>query len=110
MRTISGTTPAGVGETYIPVNRYSDVTNVQVIVTGTVTFTVDWTLDNIRVGAGSAVNLPANGVDAASANWTNLIASGSATAAGQAAFPVDSLRVNITAGTGTVSYRITQEP
>lgn len=110
---LQGTTPAGVGATYIPVDRSADVTNVQVIANGTVTFTVDWTNANIRIGGktgGNPVNVREGGVDAASATWENLIASGSASTSGQAAFPIDALRIDITAGTGSVTYRIVQQP
>lgn len=110
MRTNTGTTAAGIGATYIPINRYVDSTSIQLTVSGTVTFTVDYTLDNIRPGAAaSAVNAPGNGVAAASATWETLVSSGSVGTVASLDVPVDSLRINITAGTGTVSWRIIQE-
>lgn len=113
MAVTRGQTPDGTGATYIPLDRTSDSTNIQVVAVGTVTFTVDWTNDSIRAGASGGtnpVNVRDESVAAASAEWVNLIASGSASAAAQLAFPVDSLRINITAGTGSVKYTILQQP
>lgn len=114
-RPITGQTPAGVGATYIVVEAFEDTVNIQASVNGTVTYTVDWTNQNVLydTAALSAVNLsqPADAsryVDPASADWVNLIVSGSADANGQLQFPVFALRINITAGTGSVDYAITQ--
>ena len=117
-RPITGTTPAGTGATYIVV-ECEENSSIQVIANGTVTFTVDYTLENILYDATaqSAVNIGnPNGryVAPASAVWTNLIASGSADA--QAALVDGSgnqivpfaFRINITVGTGSVTYTITQ--
>lgn len=109
----SGTTPAGTGATYIPLDRTAEPTNVQVTVNGTVTFTVDWTVDSILMGAAGGsnpVNVREGSVAAASATWNNLIASGSADANAQISYPVAALRINITGGTGSVNWKIIQEP
>lgn len=116
-RPFVGTTPAGVGAHYIPVEAFEDDTNIQVIANGTVTFTVDSTVQNIlydtaaiaAVNIGPQVAESDRYVDPASAVWTNVIASGSASANAQLANePIFALRINITAGTGSVSYHITQ--
>ena len=109
MRPIRLTTAVGVGATYIPVNRYCDDTSIVVVANGTVTFTVDSTLDNIRPTAG-LVNSPSDAVAAASAVWINEIASGSVDANAHITKPIDSLRVNITAGAaGSVSITVVQD-
>lgn len=112
-RPIVGETAAGVGATYIVVDQAADDTNVQVDAIGTVTFTVDWTNQNILHGAPTAINLvqasdPDRYVAAASAQWTNLIASGAADAAAQLSSPIFAIRIDITAGTGSVGYAINQ--
>lgn len=112
-RPIVGSTAAGVGIKYIPVDRYQDDLSIQCDAIGTVTFAVDWTNDNIFFDAAtiaSAINLqPREGLkDPTAAIWTNLIASGSADVSGTAGFPVMFLRINITAGTGSVNYVINQ--
>ena len=115
-RPYTGTTPVGVGITYIIVEPEDD-TNIQVIANGTVTFTVDTTIQNITYDAAalSAVNI-ATGLDASryvaptAAVWTNAIASGSASATvALANEPIFAVRINITAGAaGSVSYHIAQ--
>jgi hypothetical protein len=113
-RPIVGETPAGVGATYIVVEGYEDDVNIQVIANGTVTFTVDYTLQNILYDATAiaAVNIGnAEGryVDPASAVWINEIASGSAsTQSTMTDTPIFALRINVTAGTGSVGYVIAQ--
>ena len=114
-RPIVGGTPDGVGATYIVVEAFEDTVNIQTSVIGTVTYTVDWTNQNILydTAALAAVNLnqPADTsryFDPAGADWVNFIASGSADANGQLQFPVFALRINITAGTGSVDYTVTQ--
>lgn len=112
-RPIVGQTAAGVGATYIVVDQACDDTRIQVIANGTVTFTVDYTNQNILHGAPTAVNIvQPNDADRyvapASATWINGIASGSASAEDELRTPVFALRINITAGTGSVSYHINQ--
>lgn len=113
-RPFVGETPAGVGITYIPVEVFQANTNVQAIAVGTVTFTVDTTLENILydTAAQAAVNLQGDSsryVDPASAVFTNLIASGSVSATASVNdTPIFAVRINITAGTGSVRYAITQ--
>lgn len=111
-----GETPAGTGETYIIIEADERPTHVQVIANGTVTFTVDYTNQNILYDAAAqaAVNItpqvanPDRYVDPASATWINLIASGSASAAASLDVPAFAIRINITAGAGSVSWHITQ--
>lgn len=115
-RPIVGETPAGTGATYIVVEGYEDDVNVQVTAEGTVTFTVDWTNENILYDAAAraAVNISPGGINndryiaPTDATWTNLITTGSADATAQTGFPIFALRINITAGTGSVRYHITQ--
>lgn len=115
-RPIVGTTPAGVGAKYIVVEQDADDYTIQVIANGTVTFTVDWTVQNILYDAAAiqAVNIRPQVaeadryVDPASAVWNNLIATGSANANADLDFPVFAFRINITAGTGSVTYTIMQ--
>jgi hypothetical protein len=111
-RPIVGSTAAGVGIKYIPVDRYNDDLSIQCDAIGTVTFTVDWTNDNIyyNTAAQSAINLqPREGLkDPTAAIWGNLIASGSVDVSGTAGFPVNFLRINITVGAGSVNYVINQ--
>ena len=112
-RPFTGETPAGVGITYIPVEAFQANTNVQAVAVGTVTFTVDTTLENILYDAAAkaAVNISDDSryVDPASAAFTNLIASGSVDATASVNdTPIFAVRINITAGTGSVRYAITQ--
>lgn len=118
-RPITGTTPAGTGATYIPVESFEDDTTVRVTVNGTVTFTVDSTQENIlydatalaavNVGGGNAGNPNDRYVAPADAVWENEITSGSVDA--QATITqklVFGIRINVTAGTGSVTYHILQ--
>lgn len=114
-RPITGQTANGTGATYIVVESFEDTVNIQASINGTVTYTVDWTNMNILYDATAlaAVNVvqPDDApryVAPASADWVNFIASGSVDANGQLQFPVFAVRINITAGTGSVSYYITQ--
>lgn len=116
-RPIVGRTPDGIGAHYIVVDGYQDDLNIQVVANGTVTFTVDSTLQNIlySTAAQAAVNVGGQTppeqdryVDPASAVWTNEIASGSADARDTIVGPVFAIRINITVGTGSVSYHIAQ--
>lgn len=112
-RPVVGVTAAGTGATYIPLNRHASRTNIHVVANGTVTFTVDSTLDTILWDATAlqAVNLTglsADHVAPANALWVNEIASGSVSADAQLNSPVGAVRIDITAGTGTVGFRIQQ--
>ena len=115
-RPFTGVTADGTGIKYIVVEAFESDTNIQVIANGTVTFTVDTTIENIMYDAATkdAINIasPADDsryVDPTSAVWTNVIASGivSATVA-LVSQPIFAVRINITAGTGSVRYAITQ--
>ena len=118
VRPITGTTPAGVGATYIVVESFQDDTQVQVIANGTVTFTVDSTIQNIlydatalaavNVGGGNAGNPNDRYVAPVDATWANEIVSGSADAAVTLTELVFAIRINITAGTGSVTYTVAQ--
>lgn len=115
----TGTTPVGVAPTYIVVDPVLESTTVQVIANGTVTFTVDFTDQNIMYDAAAqaAVNVGGYGnpnaryVVPASAVWTNLIASGAVSAKANIGNDelVFAIRINITAGAaGSVTYTINQ--
>ena len=118
-RPITGTTPDGVGITYIVVEPFSDDISIQCIANGTVTYTVDSTYQNILYDATAqaAVNIGNPNdrfVAPTAAIWTNQTASGSASAsdniddgAGNDVL-VFALRVNITAGTGSITYTVNQ--
>jgi hypothetical protein len=116
IRPFTGTTPVGVGATYIIVETQPSDTDIQVVANGTVTFTVDTTLQNITYDATAlnAVNLQSlessRYVAPTAAIWTNLIASGSISARAQLTDnAVFAIRINITAGVaGSVTYAITQ--
>ncbi len=107
---ITGETAAGVGTTYIVVDAAEDTVNIQTTAIGTVTtLTIDWTNDNILMGGSTAVNvvMPDDGrfIAPASATWTQIA---TAVGASQLQFPVFAIRIDITAGTGSVRYAITQ--
>lgn len=112
-RVITGETPAGVGATYIVVEGFEDTVNIHTQAIGTVTtLTIDWTNQNILYDATAlaAVNVnvpndPGRYVAPTSADWNNIV---SAVGATQLQFPVFAIRIDITAGTGSVAYQITQ--
>lgn len=116
-RPFTGTTPVGVGATYVIVETCLDDWRVHAVANGTVTFTVDSTSQNITYDAAgqAAVNVamptdPGRYVAPTAADWDNEIASGSVDAsAAVSAKPVFAFRINITAGAaGSVSYTIQQ--
>lgn len=97
MRPISRS-QTGVGEVVIPVNRFEANTSIQVAVTGTVTYAVDWTLDDPQES---------------SPQWSDFLAGAfGSSAAGATAidYPVRALRLNVTAGAGTATVKIMQAP
>lgn len=103
-------TPAGTGETYIPIDRYSPAITIQCDAIGTITFTVDYTLDDVVRGQANSYDVNNENIVApASAQWTNLIASGSADVAYNGSLSARCLRVNRTVGTGQVRIRVSQE-
>lgn len=110
--TLRGTTAAGVGITYIPVDRFQSYLTAQLVANGTVTYTVDGTGDNIlwNTATLAAANLQNRhgAVDASNATWDNLQASGSASGDFTAEGRYRCLRINITAGTGSVTFIINQ--
>lgn len=115
-RPFTGTTPTGVGASYVIVETCLDDWRVHVVANGTITFTVDSTSQNITYDATDqlAVNVampsdPGRYVAPTAADWDNEIASGSADAsAAVSGKPVFAFRINKTAGTGSVSYTIQQ--
>jgi hypothetical protein len=115
-RPIVGQTAANVvAATYIVVEASSDDTRIQVVANGTVTFTVDSTLQNIMYDAATQAAWNVGGGDPdryvvpASAVWTEELASGSVSAVVEIINqPVFAIRINQTAGTGSVSYHILQ--
>jgi len=114
-RPITGTTPTGVGIKYIIVEAgHVDDTSIRVIANGTVTFTVDSTYENILYDATAkaAINIGNPNeryVAPTDAVWKNEIASGSVTATTLLqSEPIFAIRINITAGTGSVTYTILQ--
>jgi len=112
-RVITGETAAGVGATYIVVEGFEDTVNIQTQANGTVTtLTIDWTNQNILYDATAlaAVNIntpndPGRYSAPASADWNQIA---TAVGASQLQFPVFAIRIDITAGTGSVVYQITQ--
>lgn len=93
----------GVGVSNVcPPNQYVTPFNIalNVLVTGTVTYTVQYTFDDVF----AAGYLPASG------NWTahpNLTAQ-TATKDSNIAYPVTGVRLNVTAGTGNAVLTIIQ--
>jgi hypothetical protein len=113
-RPIVGTTATGTGATYIIVSGHSPRTTINLVANGTVTFTVDSTIQKINWDAtalANCVNLQPNNeawVAPASATWVNEVASGSVDANASLSTPINGIRIDITAGTGSVGYRIQQ--
>lgn len=109
-RVIRGQTPAGTGATYIPIDRYIDNIDAAFTANGTVTFTVDYTLDNIVRSQASSYDVVGNDdlIAPGSADWRNLIASGTVDVTFQGKRAAYALRINITAGTGSVSFLVAQ--
>lgn len=116
-RPITGQTAANVvAATYIVVEASADDTRIQVVANGTVTFTVDSTLQNIMYSTAAQgtwnVSQPRDSdryVDPAAAVWTEELASGSVSAVVELINqPIFAIRINQTAGTGSVSYHILQ--
>ena len=107
-----GRTADGTGAKYIVIEADERPTNIQLVVNGTVTaYTVDWTNQNILFDSKeqSGVNAIAEEdryTEAGSAVWTQLF--DQTATQGQLDFPAFALRINITAGTGSISYHITQ--
>lgn len=90
----TGTSPLGVLDTY----RSPFNVGIGVKVTGTATYTIEHTFDDVLL------------TNPASATWYSHVAlvGLSVNADGNYAFPVTAVRVNMTAGTGTVTATIIQ--
>lgn len=88
----------GTGSKVIPVDRFRDSMSLQVVVTGTATWNIKWTADNVYR-------------DAAPYQWNDPPAGalgGSASAVAHLTFPMMALQLNVTAGTGTVEVTVLQ--
>jgi hypothetical protein len=93
----------GVGNSAVyPADHYVSPFNValSVIATGTITYTVQYTFDDVF----------ASNFTAASANWTNhpSLTAQTATASSNIAYPVRGIRITTSAGTGTAALTIIQ--
>lgn len=102
-------TVAAAGTYYFPVNRYTDNTVVTVDLTTLTITSVDYTIDNVRVGAktgGNPRNLPDNGVAVGDAMWVAITAG--ATGEYVANHTVDTIRV-VLAGTGSANITVGQD-
>lgn len=98
MPTITG---VGTSAIWVP-DRRPVPTNIAVAVdiTGTVTYTVQYTYDNVQAPGFT----PAGATWRSHATLVNLSANGD----GNFAYPPRGIRLNVTAGTGTCSLRIIQ--
>jgi hypothetical protein len=98
---ILSVTGVGVSAVYPP-DHYVSPFNVSlgVLVTGTVTYTVQYTYDNVF----------ASGYVPASGNWVDhpSLTSQTATKDSNIAYPVSGIRISVSAGTGTAKLTATQ--
>jgi len=93
----------GVGNTPVcPTDHYVSPFNValSVVVSGTVTYTVQYTFDNVF----------AAGFNPSTANWTNhpSLTAQTISASSNIAYPVMGIRLSTSAGTGTATLTIIQ--
>ena len=98
---VSSVTGVGVSSVYPPDNYVSPFNlALSVLVTGTVTYTVQYTFDDVF----------ASGFSAASANWVDhpSLTAQSATKDSNIAYPVRGVRINVTAGSGSVRFTVIQ--
>lgn len=98
---VSSVTGVGVSSVYPPDNYVSPFNlALSVLVTGTVTYTVQYTFDDVF----------ASGFSAASANWIDhpSLTAQSATKDSNIAYPVRGVRINVTAGSGSVRFTVIQ--
>ena len=84
---------------WIPVDNYSIPTNISLhaVVNGTVTTTIQYTVDDIQDSTVTPTAFSVTGMSAISANT-----------AGNIAFPVRAIRISNTAGTGSTTLTILQ--
>lgn len=110
--TIRGTTAAGTGTTYIPVDRLQAQMSIQFVANGTVTFTIDGTGDNVLYDTATIAAANMQGrkdlVDPSAAMWDEIVASGSSSGDAFTERKFRALRIAITAGSGSVTYVINQ--
>jgi hypothetical protein len=98
---VSNITGVGVSSVYPPDNYVSPFNlALSVLVTGTVTYTVQYTFDDVF----------ASGFSPASANWVDhpSLTAQTATKDSNIAYPVRGVRINVTAGTGTARLTVIQ--
>lgn len=89
----------GAGSKVIPVNRFETYTTVQIAVTGTVTWTLKWTLANVQRGETPAwADHPAGALTGSGADDAVFD------------FPIMALQLAVASGTGTVEAIIIQAP
>jgi hypothetical protein len=93
----------GVGNSVVcPTDYYVSPFNIalNVVVTGTITYTVQYTFDDVY----------AAGFNPATANWTNhpSLTAQTATKDSNIAYPVTGIRLTTSAGTGTAALTIIQ--
>ena len=96
-------TQTGVGSSAIvPLDLYISPFNIGfgVVVSGTVTYTVQHTFDNVF----------ASNYSISTGNWFNhpVVAGQTANADGNYAFPITAMRLTVTAGTGTATISAAQ--
>lgn len=84
---------------WIPVDRVQKPTGISLVadITGTVTSTIEFTTDDIFDASVTPLAMPVTGMAAITADTQ-----------GNIAFPVQAIRVNNTAGAGTVRLTILQ--
>lgn len=89
----------GTGEKIIPMNRFDEMTTVQIAVSGTATWTLKWTLANVQRGETPVW-----------ADHPGGALTGSGAAVATFDFPIMALQLAQTAGAGTVEAIILQAP
>ena len=98
---VSSVTGVGASAVYQPDNYITPFNlAISVLVTGTITYTVQYTFDDVF----------ASGFSAASANWVDhpSLTAQTATKDSNIAYPVRGIRINNTAGSGTARLTIIQ--
>lgn len=90
----------GVGSAIIPMNRFEHYTTVYVEATGTVTWTLQWTLANLQRGETPVwADFPTGAVGGTDADGSTTFS-----------FPVMALKLEVTSGAGTAEATIIQAP
>ena len=113
-RPVTSSVAAGANTVYIPLNRYSNRSHIQVALTGANTFSIESTLDTILWDAASLAgnanlqNRQDGYAAPASAAWVEEQASGTASVTLKLDSPVAAIRIVKTVGAGTAAVRIQQ--